>query len=1206
MFKGVCGGNFNEMFSNSEKHGGNSKPDYLMYNFCKVLSKCALKEISTKGGLFTWCNGRAANLVFEKLDRVFCNPDWLEKFHKCSVSLLDWRTSDHRPLVFKAQVSNVGHKENMPWGSRFYFEKAWADNDECLEIIQEVWSNKCSRQPVDNLNFLLKGCGDKLQRWNKLQKTTLNSRLKELKEKINRLAQSCNPSDWLVMQKLEHDLNCVDEKNEVYWKQRSRALWLKHGDRNTKFFHYKASQRRKKNAIYGLFDDHQQWQTSFEKITEISINYFQNLFSKSNRGVELYDTLHGCVPNRISYEENRKLLEPFDENDVKNALFQIHPLKAPGKDGLPSLFFQKHWDIVGPDVTEACLEILNLNKDCRSLNETLICLIPKVKQPTKMSEFRPISLCNVVYKVVAKCLANRMKGSLDNAISSNESAFIGGRLIQDNAILGFESLHCKRKGRFGNGKKMALKLDISKAYDRVEWDFLEAMMTCLGYEEAWISKVERAGKIHELRFDNLEHKLSHLLFADDSLVFLNASIEESLALKKVLYSYSQLSGQSINLEKSDLCVGGKISTELAEALATNLGVSLVNTHTKYLGMPTFVGKNKKEVFGKICDRVEAKLQGWKVGLFSQAGKEILIKAIVQALPCYGSWEKMCKLKEQGGMGFRELESFNQALLAKQGWKILTNPDCLMAKVLKALYFPHNNFLEAKVGHYGSHIWRGIVWGRELLLKGYRWHIGNGLTIRINEDPWLPRGAPFALRSKVLGINPNREREDIIGWSFTPNGQYTVASGYKLRFSDPQVAECSDKSILKKWWNFIWSSKLTLKMKNIIWSLFHHWIPVKTELTKRGMALNLYCDQCNVYVEDICHALWYCPKTQDLWKHFGFLHLFLPNIGKAPDFLFIMKDRCSKETFILFLGVTWLIWHRRNKCIFQQKNFDNKVWIEWASNLIDFQLQTDSTPPLPPLKKSPVSWSPPPSGTFMINADVSLIVGQPGCGLGVVIRDHLGAVVVAETIFIPSCLSFNMAESLAIRSGLKLADRWSLSTICISSDCQSVIHALNGDNHSITDWGLVVKDCIKAKENFNFVSFLFSPRQWNKVANCLATWARLFKTSKVWTSSMPLCAAAVLEADLPCCVGLIKSYSSPPPSDSTLSFFLSPSGAWDPFKLHQFFDDQLIDHILNVPISGHGCSDDLIWSGNTSGLFTVKSAYHLAVTSRDIPSTSSFD
>ncbi|KAF4390987.1 hypothetical protein G4B88_030665 [Cannabis sativa] len=212
---------------------------------------------------------------------------------------------------------------------------------------------------------------------------------------------------------------------------------------------------------------------------------------------------------------------------------------------------------------------------------------------------------------------------------------------------------------------------------------------------------------------------------------------------------------------------------------------------------------------------------------------------------------------------------------------------------------------------------------------------------------------------VLGINPNREREDIIGWSFTPNGQYTVASGYKLRFS----------------------------------------------------------------------------------------HL---------------------------------------------------------------QLQTDSTPPLPSMKKSPVSWSPPPSGTFMINTDASLVVGQPGCGLGMVIRDHLGAVVVAETIFIPGCLSVNMAESLAIRSGLKLADCWSLSNICISSDCQSVSHALNGDNHSITDWGLMVKDCIKAKENFNLC---------NKVANCLASWARLFKTSEVWTSSMPLCAAAVLEADLPCCVCL---------------------------------------------------------------------------------------
>ncbi|KAF4379885.1 hypothetical protein G4B88_021018 [Cannabis sativa] len=273
----------------------------------------------------------------------------------------------------------------------------------------------------------------------------------------------------------------------------------------------------------------------------------------------------------------------------------------------------------------------------------------------------------------------------------------------------------------------------------------------------------------------------------------------------------------------------------------------------------------------------------------------------------------------------------------------------------------------------------------------------------NSYPWLPRGVPFDLRAKV-----NVPEGVTIHTLLNHDGSW----------------KCDE---LTSWFHH----------EDVLWVL--------------GIKPN--CEREDII--DICHALWYCSKTQALWKHFGFLHLFPPNISMAPDFLFIMKDRCSKDTFILFLGVTWLIWHRRNKSIFQQRNFDNKVWIEWASNLLDYQLQLVPTPPLHSLKKAPVSWSPPPSGTFKINTDASLIAGQPGCGLGVVIRDHLGIVVVAETVYIPGCLSVNMAESLAIHSGLLLANRWSLSSICISSDCQPVIHALNGENHSISDWGLML-------------------------------------------------------------------------------------------------------------------------------------------------------
>uniref|UniRef100_A0A803P4U9 Reverse transcriptase domain-containing protein n=1 Tax=Cannabis sativa TaxID=3483 RepID=A0A803P4U9_CANSA len=1240
MFKGawVCGGDFNEITKNTEKKGGNKKPAYLMYNFRKVISECYLREVSTEGGMFTWCNGRADNLIFEKLDRILCNSDWTDNFKVNSVRLLDWRNSDHRPLFLTAHLHNLAKENRITRGSRFHFEQAWAENEECQEIIQKVWSNKNSGNNISNLKLLLQGCGEKLHKWNKRQKSDLNKRIKELKDKIGWLSKSYCQADWLTMKKLENDLNCVEEKREMYWKQRSRALWLKHGDRNTKFFHYKASQRKRKNTIEGLYDDRLIWQTSFRKISEIAINYFQTLFSKSNHGVEIRDILVGCVPNRISSEENRLLLQPFDEKEVRDAMFQIHPLKAPGKDGLPGLFFQKNWELVGKEVTAACLDVLNNQADCSSLNETLICLIPKTKHPTKISEFRPISLCNVVYKVVSKCLANRMKPSLNNAISSNQSAFIGGRIIHDNAILGFESLHCMRKGRFGNGRKMALKLDMSKAYDRVEWDFLETMMSCLGYDEIWISKVmncvrsvsfsilingsiqghfiperglrqgdplspflfllcsegltcllhesERAGKIHGLRFGNLEHNLSHLLFADDSLVFLNANLEESTALKEVLDCYASLSGQNINLDKSDLCVGRKINDESAESLAAFLGVRLVKTHTKYLGMPTFVGKNKKEIFGKIRDRVEAKLQGWKIGLFSQAGKEILIKAVVQALPCYvmscfriskgiihdiesmiarfwwgentkkhkihwGSWEKMCKLKENGGMGFRALEDFNQALLAKQGWKIMTNPDCLLARVLKALYFPNNNFIEAKLGHFSSNIWRGILWGRELLLKGYRWIIGNGQTVRINEDPWIPRGAPFNLRTKVqvpkdvtvqtlinangewkveeisgwfnkedipwvLGITPLREKNDTIGWTLTTNGLYTVASGYKLRFRDPNIAECSDNSTSRAWWKVVWGSRLTPKMKIFIWRVFHHWIPVKTELTKRGMSMNLTCNRCKSQVEDVCHALWNIPKLHKVWKHFGFLHHFPSSLKQAPDFLMLMKGKLSEEFFI---GITWLIWYQRNKCVFQNKDIEDDIWIPWATEMMEIHLASAQTNSHQNISKDTVKWSPPPPGTFMINTDASLIEGQPGCGLGVIIRDHLGALVTATTEFIPGCLSVLLAEAMAIRLALKLAETRLMQNIFIASDSQSVINALKGKTHINTDWGFVIDDCIQASKKLLNLSFIFSLRKCNSVAHCIANWSRLYHATGVWTSAIPDCAAAFLEADMPLGVSL---------------------------------------------------------------------------------------
>ena len=174
------------------------------------------------------------------------------------------------------------------------------------------------------------------------------------------------------------------------------------------------------------------------------------------------------------------------DEEVRLALFQMHLSKSSGPDGMSPFFFQKYWHVVGGDVTEAVLSVLNLGHILTKMNFTHIFLIPKRKDCQSMLDYRPISLSNVVSRVVSKVLANRVKCILPYIISDAQSAFIPDRLITDNMAVAYEMLHRlrnKRKGRVGH---MAVKLDISKVYDRVEWKFLRKIMLKMGFSARWV------------------------------------------------------------------------------------------------------------------------------------------------------------------------------------------------------------------------------------------------------------------------------------------------------------------------------------------------------------------------------------------------------------------------------------------------------------------------------------------------------------------------------------------------------------------------------------------------------------------------------------------------------------------------------------------------------------------------------------------------
>ena len=159
----------------------------------------------------------------------------------------------------------------------------------------------------------------------------------------------------------------------------------------------------------------------------------------------------------------------------------MHPGKALRPDGLNLAFFQSFWLIMGKDIYTACSSWLEKKEFLTNPNDTLITLIPNCDNPESMRDLWPIALCNVLHKVIAKVLADRLKVILPNIISNTQSAFVSGWSILDNVIVAFEMLHSMKRKVKGKVGEVALKLDISKAYDRVRWDFLQAVMLGLGF-----------------------------------------------------------------------------------------------------------------------------------------------------------------------------------------------------------------------------------------------------------------------------------------------------------------------------------------------------------------------------------------------------------------------------------------------------------------------------------------------------------------------------------------------------------------------------------------------------------------------------------------------------------------------------------------------------------------------------------------------------
>ena len=326
-----------------------------------------------------------------------------------------------------ASLSGQKHGLSKNNGSRY--EASWAVGRDDHEVCTRAWSGSLGQGDIWNrVGQKLSTCKSELLRWKRATWGKTRQTIKSLQYRLNGAYDSFHDQAGSDIKNIKRELEFLLAQDNERWKQRAKVKWLKNGDQNTKFYHACANQRRSSNRILRIADEVGLVWESQDDIQTAFMKYFSGLFIVGPVG-DMEVSLQN-LNMRVSDEMNGELLKMFTKEEISFAFKQMMPLKAPGPDGLPTNFFQKHWDLMGDEVCLAVLSTLNSGFLPHSLNMTHTALIPKVKNPSK--EFRPISLCNVLYKLISKVLANCLKKILPNIISQTQNASISSRLISDN------------------------------------------------------------------------------------------------------------------------------------------------------------------------------------------------------------------------------------------------------------------------------------------------------------------------------------------------------------------------------------------------------------------------------------------------------------------------------------------------------------------------------------------------------------------------------------------------------------------------------------------------------------------------------------------------------------------------------------------------------------------------------------------------------
>ncbi|KAL2243600.1 UNVERIFIED_CONTAM: hypothetical protein Sindi_0478000 [Sesamum indicum] len=670
----IVGGDFNTVLCPEERSGGAAPSGIAMSDFHDMIADCALTDAGYTGSPYTWYSRR----LRQRLDRVLVTDSWMDVFSKTQVTHLELSKSDHRGLLVVAETI-VTQK-----ASSFRFQHMWITHPGFLEVVRRNWQYPTIGSGMVRLQQKLTRLKHCLKEWNRTVFGNVFDRVaaaeRDLKEADE--AYDINPCDRTLVERSRCSavLVRVLTQEEAFWKQKAGIKWAKDGERNTRYFHSLVQKRRFRGTIFEIQHEGEVL-TDPVGIKRSAASFFEQLLSAEPAFPDEMD--RDCLEDGLTDEDRCFLCTMPTMAEVREAVFCIEPESVAGPDGFGAIFYHTCWDLVSEDVFCAVSEFFRGIAMPKSFTATTISLIPKTASPVSWSEYRPISLCNVTNKICTKLMSIRLGHVLPKVLSPSQSGFVPGRLLSDNVLLAQELVHSLESRR--SEANVIFKLDMAKAYDRVNWEFLFQVLRLKGFPQHWINLVanavsncwfsvlvngEHAGFFHSTRglrqgdplspalfvlaADYLSQglntlfvahptmyyqspgrvRVSHLAYADDMMIFTNICRQHMELLRDFLHAYERVSGQRINSAKSSFILSRQVPLSQLQEVQYVMGYQLKYLPVTYLGVPLYKGNRKACLFDSLISRIRDMLQGWAMTNLSHGGRLALIRSVLQAMPLH--------------------------------------------------------------------------------------------------------------------------------------------------------------------------------------------------------------------------------------------------------------------------------------------------------------------------------------------------------------------------------------------------------------------------------------------------------------------------------------------------------------------------------------------------------------------------------------------